>query len=288
VTAGEDSQNDIDEALAAWRQGDVSLDADLLFAHLADLARPITEEARGTAAAQGAATGSPNPDVVRSETPGLVMLTQSCDIVRPCRERPYVEMAPLALVTPTVLKEIQRLMRPGLAFVPAMAGRRLVADLDRVMTVEKALVARWSRVTGCRSDDEARAFAEALARKRARFAFPDDFVAAAHRLRTRLKKRHDRSDAEGAHLRALREIRVRAGPGWDADPVHLTFWLIKDADPPGMAPAWDGLVDAWSGLVDRSGRYRVEAALVVRREDMTARDYVDSDRLDLDQLSAAR
>jgi hypothetical protein len=286
VTTGEDSQADIDAKLAAWRQGDVALDAGPLFIHLADLARPITEESRQTAAAQRDATDQLGPAAVFSEPPGLVMLTQTCDIVRPSWVRPYVELAPLVSVEPAILHEVERLKRPRFAYVPATAGQCLVADLERAMTVEKSLVAQWPRVRGCTSDDETRAFAKALAHKRARFAFPDDFVAAARRFQDRLIRRHDKNHAEGAHLRALSEIRVRADPAWDARPVRLTLWFIKDRDPLGIAPAWADLVEEWSRLLDQTGRYRVAAALAVRLDDMTARDYVESDRVDLDQLSA--
>src|SRR5687768_1657702 len=54
--------------------------------------------------------------------------------------------------------------------------------------------------------------------------------------------------AEGAHLRALREIRVRAAPSWDDEEVRLAFWFIKEAEPEGHAPGWDEWVDEWSGL----------------------------------------
>lgn len=58
------------------------------------------------------------------------------------------------------------------------------------MTVEKAVVASWTRTDGCRTDEQRRAFATALSRKRARFAFPDDFVAAARQLQDRLADKH--------------------------------------------------------------------------------------------------
>jgi len=38
---------------------------------------------------------------------------------------------------------------------------------------------------------------------------------------------HKQTD-EGRALRALREIRVSAGPSWDAETVSLMFWFIRD------------------------------------------------------------
>lgn len=94
--------------------------------------------------------------------------TQTCDLVRRCADRPFVEVSPLVEVDDRVLREVERGRRPNYGFIPGVAPRRLVADLDRVMTVEKAVVAAWARVEGSRTDDDARRLSLALARKRAR------------------------------------------------------------------------------------------------------------------------
>ena len=153
------------------------------------------------------------------------------------------------------------------------------------MTVEKALVAGWARTPGWETDDELRDFASALARKRSRFAFPDDFVAAAADLQRHLAARHNRQTAEGAHLQVLREIRVRAAPSWDDGEVLLSWWFIKDADP--AEADWATFLKGWLDLFDSTGRFRLDSSIACRLEDMTARDYIESDRLDLDRLSAA-
>ena len=204
----------IDEALRAWRQGDVSLDAGLEFIHLADLTRPHSSaslqvagamEERGDALEAG-------PVSILDEVRGVVMLSQTCDVVRECRKRPFVEVAPLIEMSQHEIEGIRRLRRPAFAYVPATAGDCLVADLDRTMTVEKALVAGWTRTPGWETDGELRDFSLALARKRSRFAFPDDFVGAAQAFQRHIAGKHDKRTEEGAHLRALREIRVRAAP----------------------------------------------------------------------------
>ena len=120
------------------------------------------------------------------------------------------------------VEEIRRLKRPAFAYVSTTAGERLVADLEHTMTVEKALVVGWTCTPGWETDDELRDFARALARKRSRFAFPDDFVAAARNHQAHMNVRHNRQTDEGAHLRALREIRVRAAPSWDDTEVQLS------------------------------------------------------------------
>ena len=161
-----------------------------------------------------------------------------------------------------------------------------VADLDRVMTVEKAVVAAWTRVEGCRTDDEARQFSLVLARKRARTAFPDDFVAFARPLMKRMSMKHDKQSDEGRVLRALREIRVRAAPSWDADAVELLFWFIRDVDDPAFETGgWELCLKALPQALSPPGRFVHVDGVVQTLDDLTARDYVESDPLDLDHLS---
>ena len=290
MALSEEDEKAIDQALRAWRQGDVSLDAGLGFLHLADLSRPhspASMQAAEAAVGEGEAI-TVAATAVTDETRGMVMLSQTCDVIRNCRSRPFVEVAPLVEVPEPWVDEIRRLKRPAFAHVPTTADRHLVADLDRVMTVEKALVAGWTRIPGWETDEELRDFAQSLARKRSRFAFPDDFVAAASRLQAHMVARHNRQTNEGAHLRRLHEIRVRAAPSWEADQVQLSWWFVKDGDPPDIPADWPSLLDRWLALFEQKvgGRFRLDAPIACRLEDMTARDYVDSDRLDLDRLSA--
>ena len=142
----EEDKQAIDRALQAWRQGDVSLDAALEFSHLADLSRPhspASVQAAGDLEKDGEAIEAGATPVL-DEVRGVVMLSQTCDVVRGCCARPFVEVAPLVEVAGPVVEEIRRLKRPAFAYVPTTAAERLVADLDRTMTVEKALVAGWT------------------------------------------------------------------------------------------------------------------------------------------------
>ncbi len=280
----------IDEALRTWRQGDVSLDAGLEFLHLADLSRPHSpaSEAVQTLASDDAA-GATGVAPILDSVPGVVMLTQTCDVVRDCRKRPFVEVAPLVELSAQEVEKVHRLKSPAFAYVPGTAKKRLVADLDRTMTVEKAVVAKWTRIPGWKTDEEIRDFAQALSRKRSRFAFPDEFVTAARRLQRHLADKHDKQTDEGAHLRALREIRVRAAPSWDDDEVQLGWFFIKDRDPDGVTLAWPSLAEKWIALFkDQIGRFRADPPTVCRLEDITAQDYVESDPFDLDRLSVPR
>jgi len=240
----------IDKALAEWRQGDV-VRGPVDFIHMGDPSCPLTNLA-------GEAQGD-GPTVLVGEEIGLVVLTQTCDLVRTCLERPFVEVAPLVEVDENELRPIERGYLMKYAHIPVLHGERLVAALDRVMTVEKTIVAQWARVLGCRNDAA---------------------------LQNRLKEKHDRQSDEGRALRALREIRVTAEPSWEAGQVTLVFWFVRHPEQRDFdGKAWDAWLDTWLKLVKKTDRYVAVRGLVTTLADMTAEDYVTSDPLDLDYLS---
>ena len=244
--------------------------------------RPLTSDATEAVAT------STEADLTESSVRGFVVVTQTCDLVRSCAERPFIEIVPLVAVDDRFLQEIHRLKRPRYDYIAGVARFNLVADLDRVMTVEKAVVARWERIPGCQSDTDARLLSDALARKRSRFAFPDDFNEFAKELQKRMQKRHDKADDDGVALRALLEIRVRAAPAWDAEQVELMFWFVRvEEDVRFQNKAWHELLAEWLKLLPPSARFSSVEGLVVSLEDMTAKEYLQSDRLDLDRLSSS-
>jgi len=169
-----------------------------------------------------------DPSAITTEVLGLVVVTQTCDLVRSCVERPFVEVAPLVELSAEYLDAARRGQTPRY-FVAALGTLAAYAiDLDRVMTVEKSVVAGWKRASSDLDEAGLRALQRALARKRARFAFPDDFTGLVAPFRKRLVEKHGRQSDEGRALRALREIRVQATPNWDADEVRLSFWLLAE------------------------------------------------------------
>ena len=213
----------VDEALRSWRQGDVALDVGLEFLHLANLSLPLSAASRqaANAHADGGEKIPAEAVAICDEVRGVVMLSQTCDVVWSCRQRPFVEVAPLVEMLEREVEHVRRLKRPAFAYVTGTAKERLIADLDRIMTVEKTVIAGWARKPGWESDEDLRNFALAISRKWSRFAFPEDFVSAARALQKRIVEKHDKQTREGTHLQALREMRVRAAPSWNDDPVHL-------------------------------------------------------------------
>jgi hypothetical protein len=271
----------IDSTLSEWSQGDCTIGDDCWFVTRFDPQRPLTSDAQNIATAEAEA------DLAESSVSGFVVVTQTCDLVRSCADRPFLEISPLVQVNAELLEEIRRLKRPGYAYITGVADRFLVADLDRVMTVEKAVVATWHRIQGCQSDADTRDLGEALARKRSRFAFPDDFNKLANKLQERMKEKHEKASPEGEALRALAQIRVSATPAWDAENVELIFWFIRaEKDDRFKNKEWYEWLDSWLKLLPASGRFSPVYGFVKSLEDMTAKEYTQSDRLDLDHLSS--
>lgn len=273
---------EIDEAVADLRQGDVV--AVGWTGWFGTRAAPLTPEM--SEAAQN--NNDDDPILVSAAAEGLVVVTQTCDLVRSCVERPFVQLSPLVRLEEPTASQARRGMRPRYVHVP-LAGEDAFADLDRVATVEKSLIARWERSPGLNGDREQRRFAQATGRKFSRFAFPDDLSHSLRGLIDRVKKKHAKASPEGRALETLEEIRVTGAPSWSSNSIEvfLTFAPATRAQAEGAMPEdeWDRLIDSWLSRCKPKGRIRTIEGAMIPLDDLTAREYVDSDPLDLDYLT---
>lgn len=251
----------IDAALTAWKQGDCVVGEQWFAFRRTDGEAGLLEES----------------------VEGFVVVTQSCDVVRSAERRPAVEVSPLVKVQDaTRLDEVRRGRLLQYGFVPGVATKGLVADLDRTMTVHKEVVSRWERVDGCQTDAEVRQFAEVLSRKRKRFAFPDAFSELVKPLQDRFRSKHDKQSPEGEAMRALREIRVQARPSWVANPIDVDFFLVCDEATKAVVGAQR---EGWQRLVTERTPFRTVDFMTVSLDELTAAQYVATDPLDLEYLS---
>lgn len=275
----------IDDELQRWSQGDIAPASALQFVHVADLTCPLTPQAEKLAT-DDLEAGDPLAIVGTTVETGFVVLSQTCDVVRFCADRPFVEIAVLQPVSAETMGNVKRGRIPRLAFVPAVEAQNQVADLDRTMTIEKTVLAQIpadQRVPGCRDDAERQAFASALSRKYNRFAFPDDFNKAAGEIINRIRKGHGRDSDRGRALLALREIRIECAPNWTA-PDELTFLFLfdRDADIPNDAKTIiEQLMDDW---VDKAP-FIDPSFQIFGLDSVTAARYLASQPLDFDYLS---
>lgn len=224
-------------------------------------------------------------NLVEEEVEGIAVLTQTCDIVRSYEERPYLEVCPLVSINDQqMMDDIRKGRRPRYAFIPAAASHLFAADLDRVMTVDKALALEWEFEKGCFSAMEQKRFAQAIARKRSRFAFPDNFVEFIRPLQTRIVKKHSKESSEGDALRRLDEIRIMATPSWEESKISLTFYFIV-LDGYSITTDLEEQCNIWIDVLQKNSIYISIDAITTSLIEISAWEYVNSIPLDLDYLS---
>lgn len=274
----------IEKAIREWRQGDATLDVGTFVVHLADKRAPLTDEARD-AVARGEVDAGEDVFEVLSAVEGVVVVSQSCDIVRVCSKSECVEVSALISVEDEgTLEVIRKRRRLRYAYVPGLADRRLVADLEKTMMVEKAVVAGWGRTEGCRTHRERATFAEALARKRGRFAFPDEFNTGLSRFKERLRRAEGKKTPDGNLLAALDEIRVQASPHWGAAKVAVFFWFVAEQEKITDFNAARGIIQNWVSTISWPDGFTL-ADPAFEPRDMTVEQYQASHALDYDDIS---
>jgi hypothetical protein len=251
--------------LSDWRQGDFCLDAELEIPILGH-----DEEG----AFFGSATGR-----------GMIVISQSCDIVRDPADRPHIQVSPLLEVNEAELSAVKGKRRPQFATFQALSDHSLVVDLDVVATVDKRVARSWRRAGGCADEAERAEFAAALARHKQRFAFPDGFDAAIKDFRRWIERRAEKSNNAGGMIRAIDEIRVRCDD-WSADPLVLELICVLKGDPTAMErQAWDApRADLESKITTVCPDAFVRIAT---KSEISLTEYQESHFLDLDGLSEA-
>lgn len=271
MSDGTPSTPNEDAPLEAWRQGDFASDAG------------------GFLFAKPPAGGYPYDAKELTEgIVGLVIISQTCDIIRRTGGRHYVAVCPLITVDEADVADIKKGRRPYLTDVEN-AGETVFADLRRIMSVHKDLLRAWVRHEGFSSEEGRVRFAAALERKFGQFAFPDDFDKAIQAFRKRVWRRHDKSASPiGEVYRSLLQIRFHADPDWQAAERVITVIAILQPKPQREAAREDirkeldtapGQI-AWpDGYKWASPKYMLAAAA-----DLSGADIIASRRGDFDYL----
>lgn len=259
------------EKLRAWRQGD----------YTTDLKSAITLE--------GIDDGS--PDILDKDAEGVIVTSQTCDIVNLGAGREYITVVPLVKATASMVIDAEKGVTPSLAALEEPPAPDVVADLNRPVSVRKEYVAGWSRKEGFASDERRARFADILARKAGRFAFPDDF--ARHvlgSLRERARKAAGKDSEQGHAYASIASIRASAHPGWDAADVAVGFFFILEPEDRRQAKISQIRTVLAEHLKTIKWPQGFRAASdggfeVVSLDDLTARQFAESQPVDLDYLS---
>jgi hypothetical protein len=166
----------------------------------------------------------------------------------------------------------------GLAGV-AEAGGEVAGGLVLVEVAESGVpgtdgLGLLGAVADCAGDTPGRVVAEPMLRA----------------LTARIKAQYEKNSPAGQALSSLEEIRVTASPSWDAPQigVFLSFCPATLADALAVMSEddWDTLISSWIGRAVPTGVIVHVDGAMAPLDDLTALEYVGSDRLDLDHLSA--
>lgn len=273
----------VNSSSQAWRQGDVPQLPTASQAWFATPAMPLTLPSNEM-------TGD-RFGVVLAAAERLVIVTQTCDIVRDCRDYAHVTLAGVVRLGPDKALQAQRGHRPRFVALPGL-GPEYFADTSLLVSAEKTILLEVDRLPGVVTDHNRRQFADGIARSFGRSALPDDLVRAFDKLTRRIKQKHDKDSDEGRALRLLGSIRVRGLPSWTADDIDVRVLFCPNTQSEAescMSPKqWDDMVDEWVGLTEPDGVIRDISGDWLALDRMTALDYLESDHLDLEYLSSRR
>lgn len=219
---------------------------------------------------------------------GMVVISQTCDIVRDTGGRHYVAVCPLIEVATNELNLVRKGRRPYLIDVEN-AAETAFADLRRVMSVDKRLLRSWNRRVGFSSEEAKIRFAAALERKFGQFAFPDDFDHAMRPLRERVWSRHNKLNSlPGKIYRSIAQIRFRSNPDWASEKRHVSIVVVLNSEEDREASREEinseldetlDKVELPTGYEWMNPRFIVGTA-----KDLTAEDITSSRRGDFDFL----
>lgn len=170
---------------------------------------------------------------------GVVVISQTCDIVQP--SRPNVVVAKIVDADMETVEGAKEGKRPRFVHF-TREGQDYFADLEYVATVSKAQLA-LAVVAGHSFDGDkksARKFSLGVGRRFTRYPFPDHITPWVTPLRKEIQSKHsDPAKALGRALNVALQIRIESS-GWDRSPMALSLHLIL---PRTTLPPFDEISD---------------------------------------------
>ena len=278
--ADESLVEELTVSLDCWEQGDILPVNQMAF--LADPARPLTPESAQVPGLLNNQIGAPTV-VVASAPLGMILVSQTCDIIKQADRSPFVLAAPLRTLNADQTKAAALGRMPRYIPIPGVEGE-IFADLAATCCLEKTLLVGTPAVKGCRSDEERRQFSRALARFFDRFAFPDEFHPATQALKTRFSQLGG-EDAEGKARNLVLEVRAVTAEGdWGAAQLHVHLYFLVDLEEDYLnlpEEIWQRAADDWVSDCVPTERIAAFTGEVLPLDRLPAGDYLRSDGVDL-------
>lgn len=261
----EETQN-----LAQWRQGDYScVPGEFVSILASDSSGNLEYEA--------------NPNIL-----GVVVISQTCDVVRCVPGKEYVVVAPIVELPENKIPFVRSGATPTYAALEHPPTEAAVVDLSRMLSVHKKALASWPRSDGFSDNAKLARFAGALERKHGRFAFPDAFAdQVISPLRDKFKKPHGKASESGKIVRSLNHVRVQAAPAWDAELVKIGFrFVLEDTLEAPYTAIAKFIGDILKGIALPQGFAFEDPKFTLRNLDgYSAREWTSSQRIDWDYIS---
>ncbi|CAN7722607.1 hypothetical protein [Aminobacter sp. LjRoot7] len=195
--------------LREWRQGDYTVEIDHILLANGRGEDGFLEPVAGTAI-------------------GLVVISQTCDVVNYGNsDKEWVTVAALIKIDEAQLTNVQRGRAPTWTTLERPPAENVVVNLNQIMTIHKSVLAKVRREVGFDTDATRIRFADALARKHGRFAFPDVFSEQVlSDLRKRVTEAHKKDSDQGKAYRSIFSTRVSGAPNWDNAEVTVGFRFV--------------------------------------------------------------
>ena len=208
------------------------------------------------------------PDKVVRDYPtphGAVLLSQTCDIVRP--ERQTVVASPVSYLDEAEARQSRNGQRPR--YVPLNElGDRFFADLDVIGTLDKDGIASLRCRPGIdhAKEDQVIKLGGLIGRRFSRFPFPDEVVPwLAPLIEVIESKVPKASSGEALALGQVEEFRVEAKNGWSVPPYELQLVVILVSGGTAFEVGEVCPPTLWSWLRGQNGQLRQTAGNIANR-----------------------
>jgi hypothetical protein len=284
--------NDDELALPdSWQQGDI-IDLDgLPFVYLADLRNPVLPESKEFLGNETASDGENPYAAISIDVNKFVVISQTCDLIRNFSDIPTTLVAVVERVDKEELFACKKGISPRYLFLPTLEQDSQVANLDRIMTIEKAALLRIDvskKMSAFSGEVEAQTLSESIARKFGRFAFPNEFNDAVSKFRSFINDKHNKDSTNGKTLQSIREIRVASSLGWANPKSELEFLFLFEDENLITKECKKFVSDLMQKFLINKAFPKIPAFRCTTYEDVTADAYRKSQVLDLNYLSNSK
>ncbi len=212
----------------------------------------------------------------------LVIVTQTCDIVKEPRIEPTVQ-AIRAFIT-TTTETLRRAGGSSKRQFVLDETRGLIAEMSPIVTIEKPVLLDFTPEPGAGDEATRKRFADWLADRFSRPAHDDEVVGAVIKpILDLLRQMQNEAGPDLAaldHVNEVRFVKLQGQPPYD---VRLLF-MVDEAEPRDGGAALAQLIGRLQGCFDKA-KARLVAWDVASTSDILLSDFLATDKLDLDSYT---